>query len=210
MKKLLIIAIIYSFLSCTIFAQDFFGGVIGGINASQVDGDDYSGYRKAGINAGGFVGYRFTERSGVRFGIEFSQKGARQNMKFDDEGNYYPKYLFRENCIDVPVTYQFYINRLFSADAGLSYSYLFNYYREYDGFENDYSDIRKSSLNMLLGFYINITQHLFTNLRFSYSLTPIAKATNPRTVSPIGINGQLNNMFTLSLGWNFGKGNKFN
>lgn len=208
MKKLLIVTFFLTIATFAITAQDFFGGVIAGVNASQVDGDDFNGYRKAGINAGGFVGYQFTYRSGIRFGIEFSQKGSRQNSKFDDEGNYYPKYLFRENCIDVPLSYQFYINQLFSVDAGISYTYLFNYYREDDGFEGDYSDIKKNSLNMLLGFYVNITPRLFTNLRFSYSLTPVAKATTQKTVSPIGRNGQLNNMFTISLGWNLGKGNK--
>lgn len=210
MKKIILLIFCCS-IGFTIAAQNFFGGVIAGINASQVDGDNYSGYRQVGFNGGGFVGYQFTKRSGLRFGIEFSQKGARQNPKYDENGNLISNnpytYIFRENCIDIPVSYLFYLNRLFVFEGGLSYTYIFNAKREYDDTGmNDLSDIRKNSINVLLGINVNITKHLFANLRFSYGLTPVGKATTQRTRGLFGEVGQYNNMFTLSLGWNFGKG----
>ena len=36
-------------------AQRFQGGLLGGFNASQVEGDNFKGYNKPGILAGGFV-----------------------------------------------------------------------------------------------------------------------------------------------------------
>ncbi|MDD4848259.1 MAG: porin family protein [Bacteroidales bacterium] len=213
MKKYIVLLLFFG-MTTLLSAQNFFGGVIAGINASQVDGDNFSGYKKAGFNGGGFVGYQFTRRSGLRFGIEFSQKGARQNPKYDENGNLISPnaytFLFRENCIDIPVAYMFYLNRLFVFEGGLSYTYIFNAMRSYDDTgSNDMSDIKKNSINMLLGVNVNITKHLFANLRFSYGLTPIGKATTQLTRGIFGVVGQYNNVFTLSLGWNFGKGNKF-
>lgn len=212
MKKYIVLFLFFC-ISTILPAQNFFGGVIVGINASQVDGDNYSGYKKAGFNGGGFVGYQFTKRSGVRFGIEFSQKGAKQNPKYDENGNLISSnaytYVFHQNCIDVPFAYQFYLNRLFVFEGGLSYTYIFHAKREYDDTgTNDLSDIKKNSINMLLGMNVNISKRLFANLRFSYSLTPIGKATTQHTRGLLGIIGQYNNVFTLSLGWNFGKGSR--
>src|ERR1043165_3946882 len=39
----------------------FYGGLVVGANFAQVDGDNYAGYHRIGINAGGIVYTRFDE-----------------------------------------------------------------------------------------------------------------------------------------------------
>ena len=54
LKNLLLKYIIYSFLlSCSMsYAQDFGAQLLVGANFSQVDGDQFAGYNKLGVNAG--------------------------------------------------------------------------------------------------------------------------------------------------------------
>ena len=57
-------------------AQPFFGGVSAGLNVSQVDGDGFSGYNKAGLYAGFFVNTMIREKMGAQFEIRYSEKGS--------------------------------------------------------------------------------------------------------------------------------------
>lgn len=69
-----------------IMAQTFGAGAILGLNASQIDGDGSEGYNRAGIEIG-LEGIIFTgERTEVRTGIIYSQRGALSNfLGYTDE-----------------------------------------------------------------------------------------------------------------------------
>ena len=54
--------------------RTFYGGLIAGANFTQVDGDNYAGYHKVGLNAGGIVYTRFDEHRD----IVFTERCARQ------------------------------------------------------------------------------------------------------------------------------------
>jgi hypothetical protein len=41
--------------------RTFYGGLVGGVNFTQLDGDNYAGYHKVGFNGGGIVYARFDE-----------------------------------------------------------------------------------------------------------------------------------------------------
>ncbi|MCB0663964.1 MAG: outer membrane beta-barrel protein, partial [Saprospiraceae bacterium] len=49
---------------------------LGGINVSQIDGDNYQGYDKVGINIGLQAGVVFSKRFQVNMGLLFTQKGS--------------------------------------------------------------------------------------------------------------------------------------
>src|SRR6188474_2797152 len=53
------------------------GGVIFGMNASQIDGDDYAGYRKVGLNFGFYGQIPVSKRFFLSTEILYSQKGAK-------------------------------------------------------------------------------------------------------------------------------------
>ena len=122
MKLKLFIISLFTFISLAAFSQQFNGGIMAGVVASQVAGDTYQGFDKAGIFAGGFVNYQFTRRSVVQMELEYFQKGSRHNP--DTKANDYREYLFRTNYIELPLLYQFVISKHFKVEAGPSAGFL--------------------------------------------------------------------------------------
>lgn len=57
-------------------AQNLGGGLLLGLNASQVDGDEFVGFNKAGLQVGGFVYYQFSEALKLQPEIVFEQLGS--------------------------------------------------------------------------------------------------------------------------------------
>ncbi len=184
-----------------------------GINGSQVGGDELSGYHKAGFFGGGFVGWKFTPMSALKMELNFSQKGSKETPS--EENGYYD-YLLNENCIDLPILYQYFFHiarQQFSVEIGLSYTYIIGDPKEElaygDGFDEIYPGTGKpfvaSSVNIVAGIYYHITKNFFVNLRTSDGLTPIRK---DQAISRhrLGGHGQYNDVLTLSVGWDFGKG----
>ncbi|MCL2040911.1 MAG: PorT family protein [Bacteroidales bacterium] len=194
--------------------QNFYGGVMAGINGCQVGGDGLSGYHKAGFFGGGFVGWRFTPMSALRMELEFSQKGSKETPTEENEHYYYRMHL---NCIDLPLLYQLFFNiknQKFAVEAGLSYTYVIGDPKEegIDGTGFNYivdgtgRPFTASSMNLVVGLYYHITQNFFVNLRTSNGITPIRKDPALKRHPLWGGGGQYNDVLTLSLGWDFGKG----
>ena len=92
-------------VSISVYSQDFNGGVLGGINATQVFGDSYSGPNKAGLYLGVFVNRYFSKRSSVQLELDYIQKGSRKNP--DGSTGDYDTYLLRLNYIELPVLYKY-------------------------------------------------------------------------------------------------------
>ena len=56
-------------------ALRFDGGPVAGINASQVQGDDYTGFNKLGLSGGAFIDIRNPENYwGVRLEMHYAEK----------------------------------------------------------------------------------------------------------------------------------------
>jgi hypothetical protein len=194
--------------------QNFHGGVKAGINGCQVGGDGYAGYHKAGFFGGGFVGWQFTPMSAMRMELEFSQKGSKLTPT---EENGHESYLMHLNCIDLPLLYQLSFNiqkQKFSFEAGISYTYIIGdpkeEYFDGSGFSNIPPGTGKaftpSSLNFVAGLYYHINQNLFVNFRTSNGITPMRKDPHLKRHPLLGMGGQYNDIITLSIGWDFGKG----
>ena len=57
----------------------FDGGAVAGINAAQVQGDDYTGFNKLGLSGGAFIDIRNPENYwGVRLEMHYAEKGSRR------------------------------------------------------------------------------------------------------------------------------------
>src|SRR4051812_5672132 len=57
--------------------RKFYGGPVMGANLTQVDGDKFAGYNKAGLNVGGIVYIQFSTHIAASLEILYAQKGAR-------------------------------------------------------------------------------------------------------------------------------------
>src|SRR5437868_4115423 len=84
--------------------RTFYGGLIVGANFTQLVGDNYAGYHKVGINAGGIVYTRFDEHLAASIEILYSQKGAHGHKEQQGpSGAYIKSYDVRENYAEVPL-----------------------------------------------------------------------------------------------------------
>jgi hypothetical protein len=191
------------FTSFSLSAQEFHGGVTTGLVGSQVAGDTYSGFGKAGLFLGGYVGWEFTEHSGIQLELTYFQKGSRENPT---EKNDYDFYLFRVGYIELPVLYQYKINR-FIVEAGPSLGFTLSYFEENEveviSNLQGYNKPAAVTFQMNVGLRYFITQKFGADIRYNFSLWGIRE--NPATgdVWRLWTYGQFNDAIVLSIFYQF-------
>jgi hypothetical protein len=157
-------------ISVTLNAQRFKGGIIAGMNASQIDGDSWAGFYKGGLVAGAFVNTKLRDKFGAQLEIKYSAKGSAPHPDSYD----YPKKI-RLNYIDLPLIGSYETVKNLKLEAGLSINYLFKA-EYYDGawFTWDQEDEPNPfETSMLFGINYTLFQRFDFNLRFNYSLFPV-------------------------------------
>jgi len=158
------------------YSQRFEGGIIGGFNASQVDGDLYKGYHKPGIALGGYVQTNLSRTVYAGMELKFMQKGSRNIDSLAVEGQI--KYIMRLNYADLPVYVGIRTSEKISFLVGVSPGFLLSgiEYNDYGKFsEEDQNAFNDFDFQGWLGFRFQITKRLYVDLRGSYSLMPIRK-----------------------------------
>ena len=176
MKPFYLIILLLTITSLTGFAQRFEGGALIGLNASQVDGDNYSGYHKPGVALGGFVQTNLSRTVYAGMELKFAQKGSRNIDSLATDGQI--KYIMRLNYVDLPVYLGIRTSERISLLVGMSPGYLISG-REYNDYgkltEQDQKAFSEFDLQGLLGFRFQFTKRLFVDLRGAYSVLPIRK-----------------------------------
>ena len=177
--KLIVIYITIT-ISFSVYGQDFNGGVLGGINATQVFGDNYSGPNKAGLYLGVFVNRYFSNRSSIQLELDYIQKGSRKNP--DGSTGDYDTYLLRLNYIELPVLYKYDFAEKGTLETGLSLGVLVHSYEEANGSTavsgEDFSSV---DFSFNLGVYYTLATNLRINLRLSNSILPIRPHSDGQT-----------------------------
>lgn len=151
------------------YAQNFNGGPLGGFSVSQVDGDSLGGYNKAGFILGGFVTHEINKTLSIEFEFKYTQKGSKVKGNIEENYDYFE---MRLNYIEIPIFIKYNYNDKISLEAGFAEAYLFNAKVDNDGYgfqepENAYNKLETS---ILAGLNYQLTDHLFINGRFNYSL----------------------------------------
>lgn len=202
-SRFILTAGIFIILAFTASSQKFNGGMMAGIAATQVAGDTYNGFHKAGVFAGGYVNLEISQHSAFQMELEFFMKGSRENP---DSSNNYNQYLFRTNYAELPLLYQYRINKRFKLEAGPSMGVLIGWYEE------RYSEEIKGgispariTLQINAGLYFYITERLTFNLRTNNSLLNIRSENATGDVIRIfpGNYGQFNDCLVFSLFYQF-------
>ncbi len=177
------------------FTQKFHGGIAAGLVASQVEGDTYAGYNKAGLFGGGYVSINIGQRSFLQMELTYFQKGSRKNP---DTLNY-SSYLLRTNYVELPILFQYQINK-FTVEAGPSAGFLIGY-KEKINEEPAYSDnpLALVTFQINLGIRFNINEHFTADFRLNNSLLNIRKHNVSGDVWHIFDYGQFHNALVLSL-----------
>jgi hypothetical protein len=184
--------------------RTFFGGLEAGGNFSQVDGDNFAGYHKAGWNAGIIVYTKLADQLAASLELLFAQKGSRASQTqvprmSNDLSTIITDYKIRLNYAEVPILLNYFDRRKSNFGAGFAYGQLIGSKETYkDGQGNSYESdaklypFKKYDISFILNGSAHIWKGFFLNLRFQYSLVPIRTTYNPVT----GIRPQFSNIWT--------------
>lgn len=182
----------------------FSGGLVAGSTFTQVDGDNFAGYTKAGFTFGGIVYARLVDKIAGSIEILYTQKGARSNKTQISNNRVYliEKYAIDLNYAEVPIMINYFDKRKSHFGAGLSYSQLISYKETVktqpafpDSIDLDQYPFKKYDLNFLISGSLHIYKGLFLTYRFQYSLLPV----RTNIYKEFGRAEQYNNMHVLRL-----------
>lgn len=202
--KPIIISLLFLLLVGPVNGQYFNGGIMAGVAGTQVAGDTYSGFHKAGIYVGGFVNLQISQRSIFQLELEFFQKGSRKNPNYEE--NDFDQYLFRVNYIEMPVLYQYVFNERLKLEVGPSLGFLTGYYEEKNTEEIKAGNRpARVSFQINAGMYVTLTRRLMFNLRTNNSLLNIRSDNATGDVLRIipGNYGQFNDGLVMSFVYQF-------
>ncbi len=181
------------------------GGLVAGINTSQVDGDGYKGYDKIGFTGGGVLFLPFGDMDmpfdatiALSLEVLYTQKGAYGPDPIP--GTSFRSQQIKLHYAEVPILLNLYRGpRKSGFGAGFSVSYL--------GFSEELVErlggvvikdglpFKKFDFNFVLSGHIHIWQGFFISPRFQYSLASVRDNNGAYG----GRNEQFNNVFSLRL-----------
>ncbi len=206
MRKLLfVILFLQSYL---IYAQQFRGGVIAGVVTSQVAGDQYSGFKKAGVSGGFFTSMNLSATTSVELDLIFIQKGSRFNA--DPELPGFQNYLLRLNYADLPFVIQYKLAGIIF-EGGLSASFLLSSFEEKVYQEIMLNDWKRICFNTVFGIRKNLHKGWFVQFRTINSINSIRKNAVVGNVKRYFSGyGEFNDVLQLSFGYHFNLASKQN
>lgn len=183
--------------------KTFVGGLIGGVNFTQVDGDSYKGYRNIGLNTGVVVYAQLLPQLAASLEILFSQKGARSNGSQLSNGGItlITKQNILLNYAEIPVQLNYFDKHRSHFGGGFSYSQLISSKEVIEGtnksvvYDADAHPFKKMDINLVLSGQLHLYKGLFAGLRFQYSMLSIRDNVDLE----FGRAQQFNNVFALRL-----------
>jgi len=202
----------FFFLAYQVQAQRFDGGVKLGLSLSQVDGDTYAGYNKAGLTGGIFVKTELKNDFFAKMEIIYKGSGAHETGTVDNPVNY----KLALHYIRLPLAIEYVYDNKWTAEAGLSNGYLLGHHAEgMDGTGNIVEilndvPLKTYDLGFLFGVGYILNERLSFNARFTYSILPTRKYPNlDYNYGPIartlGVNkGDYNNILSFTVIYNLG------
>ncbi|MFA6151390.1 MAG: outer membrane beta-barrel protein [Chitinophagaceae bacterium] len=162
--------------------KTFTGGLVGGVNFCQVDGDNYAGYYKIGVNAGAVLYYRISDAFSLSMELLYTQKGSRSNFRKNSSSNIYTVVNQKINLsyAEIPVILNLYDKHKSHVGAGFSYAQLISGDETIETVPTNTYDqslypFRKVDINFIAQGNLHLIKGLYANLRFQYSLLPMRK-----------------------------------
>ena len=185
----LVYFILFSLFTFYCSAQKFQSGIITGISASQVSGDNLSGFKKAGIQLGGYVNYPFNESASAQFSLYYIDKGSN-----DPKTNFQIDLSYIETSWSILYDYQGFV-----WEAGLLWGILrdgktFNYY----GVNPEMSDFENFDIGAKFSLGRQLMPKLFMFWEYSNTIPffPIQK--HPATIQGSLNKGKMNSVLCFS------------
>jgi len=195
MKKKFAILLCCGFLSISIQAQNFGGGLILGLSTSQVSGDNLGGFNKAGLLAGGFIDLLLSNTLKIQMEMTFIQKGSNNpNMNKNSFSDISLSY------IEIPLLLKHQQSRTIGIEGGIETSFLISasdndLYGQISA--NSTREFNTTDIGIFIGLDYFINTRLILNSRISNSILPIRAHASGTTFQ---LNkGQYNSVLSFSL-----------
>ena len=154
----------------------FQGGLLFGINTSQITGDDLAGYNKLSPTLGAFVRMKLGEKTALQMEMAYLGKGSNKNLLPSD--SIQTEYLLRLHYIEVPLVFQYDYNKKLNFEIGPSLGVFFGS-REED-LDGDMSGIYSSreqfkpfDLSFTVGGTWKFNEKWSFNVRSANSMFPV-------------------------------------
>ncbi len=152
-------------------AQLFRAGIVAGANFTQIDGDDYAGYHKVGINAGFLTDIEIGRNFSTSLEILYSPKGSASTLK---PNSYSGSFKLQFDYVSIPILLNYNDRNKMIFGAGFTFNRLVNSKYIVDGEEFPQILEQHPARNWDYGFVGSLTLMLNPsfgiNLRSSYSL----------------------------------------
>ena len=179
MMNRIILTIVLCLLSTSIFPQRFHGGFSAGLSATQISGDQLSGFNRAGLFAGAFSNVYLGSKSILQLEINFIQKGSRKNANASKEDYVY--YKMNLNLIEATFAYRFILAKRILIEAGPQFGVLLKTDHVEDGCDvsgnlidlNNRPSFKRYDLSAFGGISYNFFKNFYLTARYSSSIIPV-------------------------------------
>lgn len=194
MKKIIFLLLFVCGISSS-YSQRFLGSVIGGVNITQVDGDEVYGFRKAGVHAGAAVSLPLDEKHRWLATLEllYTQKGAYRKFYVSTMCDSCPpddnidleipcdpkiKYKLHLDYVEIPLTFHYeHLQTGWSIGIGAAWGRLVNVKEIENGWARTTSirskTYSRNEWSILADVKIRIWKGLKFDIRYQYTLYPI-------------------------------------
>lgn len=202
MKKILLLAILIIVFGYNLKAQEFKAGLIGGVVATQVDGDRIGGFYKAGFTGGLFVYRDLSKASRIQGELLYTMKGSRTNSKNTD----YSLYQISADYIDISLLYIYKVFDWLNFRIGLTPNVLISAKEES---QTGLSPVgapafRRFGVSTVAGLSYYFTESMSITWSYNYSLFSIRSGNSEiYDLSFKEQNAQYHNYMSFTLGYRF-------
>ncbi len=193
------------FLTFSIQAQDFGGGVILGLSTSQVGGDDLAGFHKAGLLVGVFANKSITELLSFQMEMTYIQKGSNNPNMNNPEHPNDSKQDISLSYIEVPLLLQYHQSDKLKIEGGVLTAYLVDgHYNDFNGkMPNAINPFISYDIGLLLGIDYKYSENISLNTRIGNSILPIGSEDYENQVYNSSKKGKYNSVLSFALHYNF-------
>ena len=198
MLKKFAILLFCVFLTLSIQAQNFGGGVILGLGASQVGGDDLAGFNKAGLLVGAFANTSISELLSFQMEMTYIQKGSNNPNNTD-------LHEYDLNYLEIPFFLKYQTKYQLKIEGGFLTGILINQTERYsDGIElinMSNGNFNTFDFGVGLGIDYSLTEKLTLNSRISNTL--FFSPTREYSAQTFINRGNYNSVLSFAIHYNF-------
>ena len=207
MVKKFAILLFCGFLTLSIQAQNFGGGLILGLSTSQVGGDNLAGFHKAGWLLGVFANKSISELLSFQMEMTYIQKGSNNPNMNDPEHKNHPNADISSSYIEIPILLQYHQSNILKIEGGFLSAFLIDgYYNDLNGeMESEIDPFIKYDFGLLLGIDYTFSNKLSLNTRLSNSILPVGAEDYdyPNWWKWTNRKGKYNSVLSFALHYNF-------